>query len=143
MGYCKSCEQFISEAEDSFSIKSFNKPLCKEHQPSEEAGKLGMALVEKGWGVEFKKEIDEKDDNTRHVDIAVEEAQININVDISHYPDREEALEDLKNSFNSSKKDFLTIKIPGILVDTNEKIKETAAFIDELLRERAEQLEDK
>ena len=132
--YCERCHEEISEEVNDFSQKNFNKPLCRKHQPTREARKLGHLLKNYyNWDIEF-----EKNDGHKHIDIAIDEAKTNIEVDGQHHAySRKQALTDLKRDFYSLKKSlFNTIRIPNSLIKDYPTIKETAKYINKLLKER-------
>jgi len=107
-------------------------------QPTPEARKIGFLLKKAGWRIEF-----EKFDGYKSIDIAIVEARVNIEVDGSHHNlDEKQALADLKRTFYSFKKGFLTLRIPNSLLRDDYTIKETADFINEFLNESIDQLEE-
>jgi len=135
--YCNICKKSITGPEYDFSMDNFNKALCRDHQPTPEARKLGHALEDRGWDIEF-----EKLDGFKHIDIAITEAKVNIEVDgIHHHFNNEQALADLKRAFHSFKKGFLTIRIPNSLVRNQNILEKTADYISRFLNESIEQLE--
>jgi len=96
-----------------------------------EAKELGELLKSYGWKVEL-----EKWDGHKHIDIAIVEAKVNIEVDgKQHNLDPNQALKDLMRTFYSFKKGFITLRIPNCLVRDFATIKKTAKFIDKFLRE--------
>ncbi len=137
-GICERCEKPLSDEELAFSKKHFYKPLCRKHQPTPQAWRLGSLLRKRGWFIEY-----EKFDGYKHIDIAIVEAKVNIEVDgVHHHIDPEQALADLKRAYYSFRKGFLTLRIPNILVSNEEVIEETAEFIDKFLRESEMQLSE-
>ncbi len=85
----------------------------------------------------------EKCDGYKHIDIAVVEAKVNIEVDGSHHNrDKDQALADLKRTFHSFKKGFLTLRIPNVLVHDQRTLQITAKYIAKILNESLDQLED-
>ena len=109
MVYCNKCKKAVSEKEYEFSQTNFFKPLCRNCQPTPEARKLGILLKKAGWRIEF-----EKFDGYKSIDIAIVEARVNIEVDGSqHNLDEKQALADLKRTFYSFKKGFVTLRIPN------------------------------
>lgn len=110
----------------------------RKPQPTPEAHKLGELLKKYGWKVEL-----EKGDGHKHIDIAITEAKVNIEVDgKQHNLDTRQALADLERTYYSFKKGYLTLRIPNVLVRDAGTIKTTARFINKFLRESEEQLED-
>ncbi|MBN2101292.1 MAG: DUF559 domain-containing protein [Candidatus Aenigmarchaeota archaeon] len=140
--FCNECRKPITEDEFLFSTGKYRRPLCRFHQKEEkkstpEALELGKALKSRGVPVEL-----EKFDGFKHIDIAVFDAKVNIEVDgVQHNLKKEQALADLKRTFFSFKKGFLTLRIPNILVRDKKTLEETADFITEFLIESRDQLE--
>jgi very-short-patch-repair endonuclease len=146
MVYCNECKRPISPKAYAWSIEKYGRALCGEHQRearlaskiTPEAKTLGEILKRKGHHVQF-----EKWDGHKHIDIAIIESQVNIEVDGAHHNlDNKQALRDLKRTYYSFKKGFVTLRIPNCLVSSPKIIQETADFIDEFLRESKEQLEE-
>lgn len=107
------------------------------NKPTPEAQKLGRLLESYGWKVEL-----EKFDGYKHIDIAITEAKVNIEVDGNqHNLNPKIAFADLERTYYSFKKGFITLRIPNILMRDNTTIEETAKFIDKFLRESDKQLE--
>ncbi len=83
----------------------------------------------------------EKFDGFKHIDIAIPKAKVNIEIDGGHHNfDYKQALADLKRTYYSFKRGYVTIRVPNSLV--NEKLDETAKYLVEILNESVEQLED-
>ena len=136
--FCNKCNSKITEQEFDYSKRYFFKLLCRKCQPTKEAKELGYLLKNMGWFVEF-----EKDDGYKSIDIAIVDAKVNIEVDGSHHNLKpEQALADLKRTFYSFKKGFLTLRIPNSLVRDESSIQKTAKFIDKFLNESIDQLEE-
>jgi very-short-patch-repair endonuclease len=156
--YCSVCKKTITEKVYQYSMDKFGKALCYEHQndvqtkyksnhmskrkqtPSStpEAKKLGLALRKRGVPVEL-----EKWDGFKHIDIAVVEAKVNIEVDGGHHNySNKQALADLKRTFYSFCKGYLTLRIPNSLVKNEETLEETADYIVDFLNESIEQMDD-
>ena len=84
----------------------------------------------------------EKWDGYKHIDIAVPQAMINIEVDgIQHNTDRKQSLSDLKRTMYSFRKGYVTLRIPNCLVRDDESIEETANHIVEIVNDSLDQLE--
>lgn len=116
---------------------SQNKPGNKPN-PTPEASKLARLLRDMGWYVE-----PEKWDGYKHIDIAIKEAKANIEVDGKHHNESvQQALADLKRTFYSFKKGWVTLRIPNCLVRDDKTIEETAEFIDKFLSESCDQIDD-
>ena len=109
-----------------------NKP-----KPTLQAEKLGELLKKYGYHVEF-----EKYDGFKHIDIAIVNKKVNIEVDGGHHHGKTQALRDLKRTFYSWNKDFVTLRIPNSLTEDDATLKETAEYIDKFLKkDRTPQLE--
>jgi very-short-patch-repair endonuclease len=127
---CK-CRKEISDQEYEYSQKNFHKPLCKKHQPTIEAEKLGKRLENFDWSIEF-----EKWDGHKHIDLAIVDKKINIEVDgKQHRVDKNQALRDLERMYYSFKAGFLTLRISNILVEDDEILNKTAGVINKFLKE--------
>lgn len=113
------------------------KERQKEIKETPEARELGRLLKGYGWKVEL-----EKWDGHKHIDIAITEAKVNIEVDGSHHNlSPRQALADLMRTYYSFKKGYVTLRIPNVLVRDASAIEHTARFIDKFLRESDRQLE--
>jgi len=100
-------------------------------QTTEEALKLYFALKKRGVPAEL-----EKFDGYKHIDIAIPEAKINIEVDGKHHnSNNRQALADLKRTYFSFLKGYYTIRIPNSLVYNDYVLNETADFIVGILNE--------
>jgi very-short-patch-repair endonuclease len=121
-------------------MEKCNIPLCREHQDwiqfmatqtTHEAIRLYFALKVRGVPAEM-----EKFDGFKHIDIAIPEAKINIEVDGGHHNYNDmQALADLKRTFFSFLKGYYTIRIPNSLVYNESVLNETADFIVKILNE--------
>jgi very-short-patch-repair endonuclease len=148
--FCNICNQIISEEEYNYSIKRFSKALCREHQlktlkkdfyikpePTPQALKLGNLLKSMGHKVEF-----EKYDGYKHIDIAIVKSKVNIEVDGGQHHGKTQALRDLKRTFYSWNKDYVTLRIPNCLTKEEDTLKEAAELIHRFLdKGRTQQLE--
>ena len=131
------CRKKLTENELNYS-----KTLCYSHQkqnkkpePTPAARRLGQLLENMGHKVEF-----EKYDGYKHIDIAIVKEKVNIEVDGDHHQGTEQALRDLKRTFYSWDKSYVTLRIPNSL--TKEAvIEETAKYIDKFLKTSKAQLE--
>ncbi len=150
MGYfCNECHKPISEEVYKYSKEHFSRALCREHQskptakksyykkpePTPQALKLGNLLKSMGYKVEF-----EKYDGYKHIDIAIVNKKVNIEVDGGQHHGTQQALRDLKRTFYSWNKSFVTLRIPNCLTK-DDTIEETARYIDKFLRKDRTQLE--
>lgn len=140
--YCNNCEDDITEAEFKYSMNKYKRALCRKCQKPDEdkstplARKLYDAL--KKQGVPAKLELY---DGHKHIDIAIPEAKVNIEVDGGHHNyDYKQALSDLKRTYYSFKKGYLTLRIPNSLLINH--FDETVDYIVEFLNESVEQLEE-
>ena len=115
--------------------RKWGEPKTSHSTP--EARELGRLLESYGWRVEL-----EKWDGHKHIDIAITEARVNIEVDgRQHNYSSRQALSDLERTYYSFKKGYVTLRIPNVLVRNASTIEETALFIDKFLRESDSQLE--
>lgn len=143
--YCSLCKEAITKEVFDYSRDKYGKALCIDHQreqskkrnhsnaaspkPTTEAQKLAHALRELGWRVEL-----EKYDGYKHIDIAVTEAKVNIEVDgPRHHNDPRQALADLQRNFYSFKKGFLTVRIPNCLVQDDQTLQKTAKYLSRFM----------
>jgi len=136
--YCGVCKREIRKNTAMNSKEKFNDYFCKRCQRSTpEARKLAKALRLKGYHVQT-----EKNDGFKRIDIAIVEAKVNIEVDGAHHNyDKVQALRDLKRTYYSFKKDYVTLRIPNSLTRDDSTINETADFISGFLKESMEQLD--
>jgi very-short-patch-repair endonuclease len=73
-------------------------------------------------------------DGHKHIDIAIPEAKINIEVDgIQHNTKPSQALSDLKRTYYSFKKGYFTLRIPNSLIHSN--FDECLDLITEIIKE--------
>lgn len=76
----------------------------------------------------------EKHDGFKTVDIVIENARVHIEVDGGHHNySQKQALADLKRTFHSFKKGYLTLRIPNSLIKDKQIATETAKFLAEFL----------
>ncbi|MEK6890771.1 MAG: hypothetical protein AABX03_01405 [Nanoarchaeota archaeon] len=147
--YCNECTKPISEDVYRVSTKHYSRALCEEHQPNQakksyynkpgptpEARRLGELLIKYGYKVEY-----EKYDGYKHIDIAIVNKKVNIEVDGGQHHSKTQALRDLKRTFYSWEKSFVTLRIPNSLTKDDITIKETAEYIDKFLKTERTQLE--
>lgn len=149
--FCNECGRVITEDIYKYSRTHYSRPLCFEHQPKQnqvtkksqynkpeptlQALKLGNLLKSMGHRVEF-----EKYDGYKHIDIAIVNKKVNIEVDGGQHHGTEQALRDLKRTFYSWDKNFVTLRIPNSLTK-DDTIKITAEYIDKFLHKDRKQLE--
>lgn len=160
--YCNDCENDITEKEAKYSKQNFGKYLCRDCQDdySKKANKIKNNKKEvvkyestpetkklydelKKIGVDIKTKNLEKWDGHKHIDIAIPKAKLNIEVDGAHHNFKsEQALKDLKRTYYSFKKGYLTLRIPNSLVRDDEIIRETARYIKKFINENTKQMEE-
>jgi very-short-patch-repair endonuclease len=103
---------------------------------TDEARALHKALVDEGVPAEL-----EKWDGYKHIDIAIPEARINIEIDgLPHSLDSAKALQDLKRTYYSFKKGYFTLRIPNSLI--RDHFDEVVGIIIEILNESNDQLDN-
>jgi very-short-patch-repair endonuclease len=134
---CIECETFIEMNVFNYSVEHFGLPLCRDHQnwlkekaqeSTFETISLYFALRIRGVPAEL-----EKFDGFKTIDIAITDAKVNIEVDGGHHNfNANQALADLKRTYHSFKKGYLTLRIPNSLV-TERNIEETADYLTEIL----------
>jgi very-short-patch-repair endonuclease len=136
--YCIKCKKGITEDEYSYSMRYFQKALCREHQPTEEAKRLGFRLREIGWNVEF-----ERYDGYKNVDISIPDAKVDIEVDgLQHSITKKQALIDIKRAYYSYRKGgFFTLHVPNILVQ-DDMVEEAAQCINIFLEDNYKDVKD-
>lgn len=140
MSNCIECGCYIPQNVFDYSLNNYGHPLCRSHQQwlsnifynsstTPQAIELYFALRKRGVPAEL-----EKWDGFKTIDIAVTQAMVNIEVDGQHHNySHQQALSDLKRTFYSFQKGFLTLRIPNSLVEWS--IEETADYITEFLIE--------
>lgn len=138
MSVCLECNQYINQSVFQYSLNNYGIPLCIEHQrwidemihqTTSETISLYFELKKYGIPAEI-----EKFDGHKHIDIAIPEAKINIEVDGGHHNyDFYQAMSDLKRTYFSFRKGYYTIRIPNVLI--HNRIEETARYIVEILNE--------
>jgi very-short-patch-repair endonuclease len=113
------------------------EPLPKP-TPTWQEKKLYDCLIKRGVRAELQKW-----DGYKHIDIAIVVARVNIEVDgIQHNQDVKQALADLKRTFHSFRKNYVTLRIPNCLTRNEKTIEETADYIVEFLNASVDQLYD-
>lgn len=148
---CSECKKSIPQREVNYSVKHYGTTLCRDCQKNsskeksyqkkkgkstDEAIKLCEILIKMG----FKAQL-EKYDGYKHIDIAIPNVKVNIEVDgMQHSYSEKQALADLKRTFYSWKKGYVTVRIPNKLI--KEKAYDTAKFIKKFIEASAEQLEE-
>lgn len=140
MYYCVECNISINQQVFDYSVANFGLPLCYEHQmwikememvSTLETIRLYFALKLRGVPACL-----EKFDGFKHIDIAIPDAKVNIEVDGAHHNlSTQQALSDLKRTYYSFLKGFITFRIPNSLVRTDAILEETADYLVAMLNE--------
>lgn len=139
MLYCLECDCPIQRDVYDYSTDYFGIPLCRPHQiwikkqaaiSTHPAMQLYFLLKENGVPAEL-----EKFDGYKSVDIVIEEAKVHIEVDGGHHNyNNKQALADLKRTFYSFKKGYITLRIPNSLMRNDKDAEETAEYITDFLK---------
>jgi len=149
---CSKCECGITKKEYNYSIEHHGQALCRDCQQkyayyakhtekvkekaSPQAIKLCDALKKMGYDARL-----EQWDGHKHIDIAIPNLKINIEIDgMQHVYDKKQALADLKRTYHSFKKHYMTFRIPNKLID--ESAYKTAGYLKKILDASEEQLEE-
>lgn len=139
-GYCIECGCYLQRDVFNYSTQNFGHPICRSHQDwirdiynntstTPQAIDLYLALRSRGVPAEL-----EKWDGYKTIDIAVTDAKVNIEVDgLHHNYSHNQALSDLKRTYYSFKKGYLTLRIPNTLIEWS--VDETADYITDFLNE--------
>ena len=145
MSFCIECGCNISQTIFEYSVNNMGYPLCMYHQKwlnaifhnsttTPHAIELYFALKRRGLPAEL-----EKWDGYKTIDIAVTDAKVNIEVDGKHHHySHQQALSDLKRTYFSFQKGYLTLRIPNSLVEWS--IEETADYITDFLIENKKKM---
>ncbi|MCX6750065.1 MAG: hypothetical protein NTZ83_01265 [Candidatus Pacearchaeota archaeon] len=143
---CSKCNVSLTKKEFEYSISKYSLPLCRECQEkygplknkfekqksrsTPEAIKLYEILVKLGVKAKL-----EQWDKHKHIDIAIPDARINLEIDgMQHVYNEKQALADLKRTYYSFKKNYVTLHIPNKLIQ--EKAYETAKYLKMLIEEQ-------
>lgn len=141
--YCAECKDSIEKEVFQYSMDKFGLALCRPHQlerrnrkwtpeRTPEADRLGRALVARGWKVSF-----EKYDGFKHVDLAIDEAKIHIEVDgFTHTVNARRALADLERNYYDFVKGYLTLHVPNCLVENDRILNKTADCISKFITDK-------
>jgi very-short-patch-repair endonuclease len=123
-----------------YSSENYGILLCINHQrwiqnmqniTTQETIRLYFALKHRGVPAEM-----EKYDGYKHIDIAISRSKVNIEVDgLHHNFNSKQALSDLKRTYHSFLKGYLTLRIPNSLVYNDYTLNETADYIVGFLNE--------
>lgn len=138
--YCCNCKYDIDSKVFDYSMNNYNFPLCRSCQDwvrnisqnsTPEALSLYLELRKRDVPAEL-----EKWDGYKHIDIAIVEAKINIEIDGMHHSfDPQQAKSDLMRTYYSFMKGYYTLRIPNQLVRSH--LDETADMITDILSESA------
>lgn len=130
--YCLVCKSKISTEEHRLSMQQTGGSLCTQHRQellskmsytTPEARLLYFALLHRNIPA-----IVEKFDGYNHIDIAIPEARVNVEVDgLHHNHSSPQALADLKRTLHSFRRGYYTLRIPNSLV--RECLEETADHV--------------
>jgi very-short-patch-repair endonuclease len=145
MSICIECGKPLTYKVVEYSSVNYGVLLCIEHQnwieyistvTTEETIRLYCALKERGVPAQI-----EKFDGYKHIDIAIPEAKVNIEVDGRHHNyNKNQALSDLKRTYHSFLKGYHTLRIPNSLVYDDDTLEETADYIVQFLNESLKKL---
>ena len=140
MEYCTECRDTLNLEVTNYSINNYGLPLCIIHQKwinemenytTQETIRLYFALRQRGVPASL-----EHFDGYKHIDIAIPDAKVNIEVDGGHHNyNTNQALSDLKRTYFSFLKGFYTIRIPNSLVYSDNVLEETADYLVSFLNE--------
>ena len=108
----------------------------RKKRSTPEAQKLYEILLKMGFNAKL-----ELWDGHKHIDIAIPDYMVNIEVDGKQHQSKKQALADLKRTYHSFKKDYVTLRIPNILVQ-EDTLFETASYIKRFLNESEAQLNE-
>ena len=154
--FCATCKKTITKGIFDFSMANYAMPLCMTCQNGKEkktetrdenisallratpeALRLKTGLADIGWKV-----IHEDKDRHKHVDLAIPEAKIVIEVDGSHHnSNSKQGISDIKRTFHDFvNRDIITLRIPNSVMNDNETIDEVVIVLDNLLKERVKKL---
>jgi uncharacterized Zn finger protein (UPF0148 family) len=122
-GYkCSICQKDIGKHVYETSNRTFGKPLCEEHQGSENHRNLYFALKKRGVPCEF-----EAYDGFKHVDIAIHEIKLYIEVEgMLNAIDPNQFFEELKNDNFSAQGNYQTKRLNNDFITGNlDKLADT------------------
>ncbi len=149
---CSKCDNPLTPKEFKYSISHYGIALCRECQEdyeplkkkfekqknrsTPEAIKLHGILVKLGVNAKL-----EQYDRFKHIDIAIPDADLNLEIDgMQHSYSEKQALADLKRTYYSLKKGYITLRIPNKLIQENAY--ETAKYLKKLIEENEDQIDD-
>ncbi|SHE85979.1 PDDEXK family nuclease [Dysgonomonas macrotermitis] len=109
-----------------------NRENTQKPEPTLVAKRLNKELQLLGIRSEL-----EKYDGYKHIDIAIPNKFINIEIDGSHHNlDKEQAKRDILRTYYSMVKGYYTIRIPNSLLKEEHDIKDTARIIKKIIDEK-------
>lgn len=159
--YCSKCNEDIMEKEYNYSKEHYGKILCRACQGNNQKIRVSkfskrgdrVASFKKRGGTPEARElynvlkimgIDaelEKYDGYKTIDIAIPSKMVNIEIDgMQHSYNSKQALSDLKRTYYSFKKGYVTLRIPNSLIKNN--LHETATYIAGFLKSSEDRLEE-
>lgn len=138
--FCIECGFNIPYEVYEYSINHFGHPLCRNDQDwirnmlwndytTQQTIDLYLALKAYNVPVQI-----EKFDGHKHIDIAIPNAKINIEIDgFHHHLNPYQALQDLKRTYHSFRKGFFTIRVPNSLIENklDNAVEYILKFLDE------------
>jgi len=124
--YCSKCGCQIDEKTFFYSKEHFDKPLCLKCQGTKQQRNLFFALKERGVPCEY-----EATDGKKHVDIAIHDIKLYIEIDGSHhYTDSKQMFADLMRDKYSSAGGYQTKRFNNKFVEENlDKIADALADV--------------
>ena len=139
--FCLNCKCNIDDRIMQYSVKKYAISLCIDCQRwidsmskfcTVECIRLYFALRDRNVPAQL-----EKFDGYKHIDIAIPQAKINIEVDGMHHNfNAKQALTDLKRTYYSFLKGYFTLRIPNSLLRDDDSLQETADWIAAFLNEQ-------
>ena len=129
------CGEYTNQAEREYSLNMFYAPICNRgcqnkartltEKSTPQAIRLYSALIRRGVPAEL-----EKFDGHKHIDIAIPEVKINIEVDGQHHNyNAKQAFTDILRTTHSFNKGYYTIRIPNSILENIQDIEDTADAI--------------
>lgn len=135
---CILCKKGVLKEVAAYSHKFWGKHICRDCQKNikkieSDSTLQVLALYEELIKQNIPAKV-EYYDGHKHIDIRIEDARLDIEVDgMQHYTNENQGMADLKRTYFSYKKaHYYTLRIPNKLIDSKleELVKELLAFID-------------
>jgi very-short-patch-repair endonuclease/uncharacterized Zn finger protein (UPF0148 family) len=127
---CDICKKEIDEKMFYYSKYMFNKSLCLDHQGTKTQKELFIALKNRDLDCEY-----EPWDGHKHVDIAIHNAKLYIEIDGKHHIDNQKQFfADLKRDYHSMENGYFTRRIGN--KDVEKNLDEIADSIANLVIEK-------